>query len=165
VRRWLRFVPFVLIVILAICEIRQIAQAAQNPAERTAAQLLYKVPIPPGGRPVSHLAPDLLLHPASSIGCTPVIDKARFIVVNGTLQTVTSFLRSHHPQRWIVQGFGSSADGKTGKGSSDVTYAPLAKAEAVQPELVVTYAGDGIGRVGIRVDAEVVPPGARCVYH
>jgi hypothetical protein len=165
VRRWLRCGPLVLIVVLAVCEIQTVAEAAQTPAERTTDQLLYKVPMPPDGRPVSHPPSDLLRHPASSIGCTPLVDKARFISVNGTLQTVTTFLRSHHPRGWIVQGFGGSADGKTGKASSDVTYAPLAKATALQPELVVTYAGDGMGKVGIRVDAEVVPPDARCVYH
>jgi hypothetical protein len=84
-------------------------------------------------------------------------------MVYGTLQSVSTFLRSHHPERWTVQGWGGSPDENTGKASHDVIYMPLVTAAAPQPELVVTYAADGKGKVGIRVDAEVVPLGARCV--
>jgi hypothetical protein len=87
------------------------------------------------------------------------------MVVNGTLQSVSTFLRSHHPERWAVQGSGGSVNGSTGDVSSDLIYVPLVTAAAPQPELVVTYAADGKRKVGIRLDAEVVPPGARCVYH
>ena len=159
VRRWLPLGPIALIMVLALCAVQPIAQAAQNPAERTAAQLLHEVPLPPGDRPVSHLTSELLTHPASSIGCTPLVDKARLMVVSGTLQSVSTFLKRHHPQRWTVQGSGGSVDGSTGNASRDVIYVPLGTAAAPQPELVVTYAVDGKGKVGIRVDAEVVPPG------
>jgi hypothetical protein len=84
------------------------------------------------------------------------------MVVSGTLGSVSTFLRRHHPERWTVQGSGGSVDGSTGNASRDVIYVPSGTAAARQPELVVTYAADGKGKVGIRVDAEVVPPGARC---
>lgn len=162
VRRWLALGPIALIMVLALCAAQPIAQAAQNPTQRTAAQLLNEVPLPPGHRLVSHLTSALLQHPASSIGCTPLVDKARLMVVSGTLGSVSTFLRSRHPQRWTVQGSGGSVDGNMGKASRDVIYVPLVTATAPQPEMVVTYAVDGKGKVGIRVDAEVVPPGARC---
>jgi hypothetical protein len=84
------------------------------------------------------------------------------MVVSGTLQSVSTFLRRHHPERWAVQGSGGSVEGTTGKTSYGVIYVPLVTAAVPQPELVVTYAAEGKGKVGIRVDAEVVPPGARC---
>jgi hypothetical protein len=164
VRRWVRAGPIALIMALAfaVCAVQPIAQAAQNPAERTAARLLHEVPLPPGHRTVSRLTSALPQHPASSIGCMPLVDKARVMVVRGTLQSVSTFLKRHHPERWTVQGSGGSVDGSTGNTSRDLIYVPLGTSAARQPELVVTYAADGKGRVGIRVDAEVVPPGARC---
>jgi hypothetical protein len=162
VRRWWRFGSIALMTALALCAGQPIAQAAQNPAQRTAAQLLEEVPLPPGDRLESHLTWELLAHPASSIGCTPLVDKARLMVVSGTLQSVSTFLKRHHPPRWTVQGSGGSVDGATGNASRDVIYVPLGTAAAPQPELVVTYAVEGKGKVGIRVDAEVVPPWARC---
>jgi hypothetical protein len=162
VRRWVRAGPIALIMALAVCGVQPIAQAAQKHPARAAAQLLRDVPVPPGERPVSHLTAALLQHPASSIGCTPLVDKARFMVISGTLQSVSTFLRRHHPERWAVQGSGGSVEGATGKTSYDVIYVPSVTAAATQRELVVTYAAEGRGKVGIRVDAEVVPPGARC---
>jgi hypothetical protein len=164
-RRWLSTGPSVLILALVIFGAEPIGQSSQSSAGRTAADLLKEVPVPPGARPVSRMTSELLQHPAASIGCTPLVDKARFMMVYGTLQSVSTFLRSHHPERWAVQGSGGSVNGNTGNASSVVIYAPSVTAAAPQPDLVVTYAADGKGKVGIRVDAEVVPPDARCVYH
>jgi hypothetical protein len=162
VRRWLRLGPIALITVVALCEVQPGAEAAQSPAQRTAAQLLQEVPLPPGSRAVSHLTSALLAHPASSIGCTPLVDEARLIVVHDRLQSVSTFLTRHHPTRWTVQGSGGSVDRTTGDASRNVIYVPVATAAAPQPELVVTYAAEGKKRVGIRVDAEVVPTGAQC---
>ena len=149
VRRWVRAGPIALIMALAVCGVQPIcAGSPEAPLQRAAAQLLREVPLPPGDRPVSHLTSALLQHPASSIGCTPLVDKARFMVVSGTLQSVSTFLKRHHPQRWAVQGSGGSVEGATGKTSYDVIYVPWERQRRPQPELVVTYAVDGKGESG-----------------
>jgi hypothetical protein len=103
----------------------------------------------------------MLHHAAASMACTPLVDKARLLVVHGTVSNVGTFLESHHPAHWILKGTGDSSDGNSGEVSSNVLYFPSAE-QSPRQEIAVTYAEVGRGRVGIRVDVEVVPANARC---
>jgi hypothetical protein len=103
----------------------------------------------------------MLHHPATSVACTPLVDKARLLVVHDTVSSVAAFLKNHHPAHWVLRGTGDSSDGKTGEVSSNVLYFPSAE-QSPRQEIAVTYAEAGRGRVGIRVDVEVVPADAKC---
>jgi len=162
VRRWLIAGPSVLILALVIFGGEPITQASQSPAGRTAAKLLNDVPLPRGTRPVPHLASELLQHPATSFSCAPLVDKSRLLVISGsTLRRVHTFLTSHHPAGWTLNGSGSSVVGNTSV--FNVDYLPSAT-RMPKDQLVVTYGGLGKGKVAMRVDAEVAQRDARCTY-
>jgi hypothetical protein len=153
--------PVVLIVTSVIGAAQPIALAAEGSAARAATRLLRQVPLPSTARQISHLKPQMLHHPASSMACTPLVDKTRLLVVDGTVASVSTFLKDHHPVRWILEGTGDSYGGRSGEVSSSVTYFPVATPSPRQL-IDVTYAEVGPGKVGLRVDAEVVPGTARC---
>ena len=144
--RWLSTGASVLILVLVLFGAEPIGQASQSSAGSAAADLLKQVPVPPKARPVPNLASDLLQHPLGFIPCARLVDKARFLVLNGsTLQSVSTFLTSHHPTGWAGGGSGAMSAGTTEIFES--TYFPSAR-PAPHEELMVTYAGVRQGQSG-----------------
>jgi hypothetical protein len=125
-----------------------------------AAAMLRSIVLPPGSQQVAPLTQAGLRKEAQRPACNPLIDKSRYWTVRGTLGQVDSFL-STHPEAGRTTSTSGSFNSPQYSGDF-VAEVPTDQSVRNQSELVATFINIENGEVGIRADAEVVPPGADC---
>lgn len=125
-----------------------------------AAAMLHSIVLPPGSQQVAPLTQAGLRKEAQRPACNPLIDKSRYWTVRSTLGQVDSFLNTH-PEEGRTTSTSGSFNGPQ-YGGAFVVEVPTDQSVRNQSELVATFVSIENGEVGIRADAEVVPPGADC---
>lgn len=129
------------------------AAASMDEARSLARQIMSTVVVPPGSRRVSKPPQAQLGHSFLTIGCQPLAVNTEYWVAPGTNESVTAFLESHPVA-------GMSVEGSSGPGGPLVLIEGPSTGDRRMTTLAIRSAGGG--KVGLRVDTEVVPAGAVC---
>jgi hypothetical protein len=133
---------------------------AVSSADLAAAKLLQNPTIPPGARPVDSLPGKEFASPSQIPVCKGIGLKTLFWVAPGTITSIEDFLKSHP-----ASGFEAGNEGKETYGGTLVSASVFESYKGnvgKQAQVVYTIAPTDGGRIGIRLDAEVVPVGAPC---
>jgi hypothetical protein len=119
--------------------------------------------LPDGASEVPSLPGSAFSEPALSIACTPLVDETRYWEVPVSIQAAQAFLIANAPS-WIP----NKASGSAGDATEPTTSLFVSGSvqgpgwnDSDQLVFVVAYLADG--STGIRVDAEVTPPGSSCI--
>jgi hypothetical protein len=101
--------------------------------------------------------------PGQEPACTPLVDKTSYWETSGSLQAVAAYLVANAPS-WI-QNEGSGGGGNVGEGTTYSIVFDTVRGSGWNSgdQLVFVIADLTDGSVGIRVDAEVIPPGSACI--
>lgn len=129
-----------------------------------AERMLDAAIVPPGSMQVFFLPGGVFAQSSQQPGCTPLIDQARYWMVPGDPQAITSFLRGHAPPGIPNQSAGRLGTGSGQTISYDVLDTERGNSGGSPADLDFTIAALGAGITGIRADAEVVAGGATCTY-
>jgi len=133
-----------------------------TPIETETERLLAAIDLPPGSTHISELSESVFRQPAMGpAACQPTYDKVAYFQAAGSPQAVQDYIASHLPNF-----LGHPASGQTGGPDETTVYFVYALPTVVSPyvaeDLGFSVAAKGTDKVGIRVDAEVAPPGATC---
>jgi hypothetical protein len=129
-------------------------------ADADAAKLLEDPTIPPGARSVASLPGKEFASPSQMPGCQEIGLKTLYWVAPGSITSIADYLSSRPASGFERGNVGTAKLG--GKlVSASVSESFMGKV-GKQAKVVYTIAPTQNGRVGIRLDAEVVPVGAPC---
>ncbi len=141
------------------------AVAGDTAANTEAQRLLDAAVPPPSARRVERVPGGLLDGPASLQACRPLIDLSRTWIVPGTPASVEAYLLSHPPQGMHVAAQTSLSpvpDRANGVYPvAEVWYREVGPS-VILDTLDFSFTQLGAGQVGLRVDAQVIPPDAQC---
>jgi hypothetical protein len=132
-------------------------------ATSDAKTLLVTAVLPSDSASVGSPPAPILNNPAQRAACDPLIDLTRFVVIpHTTLDEVETFLLAHPTPTLDVQGQARmTKDGEVQ--TADVVQSKDVSLTSGE-SLVFTFARVSGGGVGIRVDAQVIPPNALCSH-
>jgi hypothetical protein len=128
-----------------------------------AEQMLDAAVLPAGASPIVSLPDAVFSEPGQSIACTPLVDETSYWEIPVTAQAVAAFLVANAPS-WIPNTLSGSAGNANG-GTTSLIVGDSVRGSGWNPsdQLVFVVADLGSGSAGLRVDAEVVPPGSACL--
>lgn len=130
-----------------------------------AAKLLAEAPTPPEATQVSGLPGDQFSHPAMRPACDPLHLQTTYWTTSLNGPAVQEYLRTHPGADLRVSGTGIGTDKGTPT-SWQIMLAPktptAGRKDGPSQKLVVYQVASFGSGVGIRIDAEVVPPDASC---
>ncbi len=129
-----------------------------------AGQMLQAAILPPGAQQIQQPSGSQFSGPSQEPACNPLVDEAQFYEVTEAPSDTQAFLTQNSPS-WIPTQGGGYGSGPGGSSSYlDVTDLTTGEAWSdIYSQLDFTIATMSNGDTGIRVDGEVVPPGAQCL--
>jgi hypothetical protein len=134
--------------------------APVSPADIAAAKLAQNPTIPPGARPVNSLPGKEFANPSQVPACKGIGLKTLYWVAPGSITSVQDYLKTHPAPGFDAGNAGTETHGGT-LVSASVSENFTGKV-GKQAQVVYSIAPTVGGRIGIRLDAEVVPTDAPC---